>query len=100
MDAHQRKDGRLTVRQQTEDIPGHRYDPHGRQEKQSAMENGQLSAAVAAIKEKGVLSRKRIERSEIGGRGEFDHLSDEELRALVIKDHVHARSPVTQLMTV
>jgi hypothetical protein len=30
------------------------------------MEKGQLSAAVAAIKEKGVLSGKRIERSEVG----------------------------------
>jgi hypothetical protein len=30
------------------------------------------SAAVAAIKEKGVLSGKRIERSERGEPGEFD----------------------------
>jgi hypothetical protein len=35
---------------------------------------GQLSAAVAAIKEKGVLTGKRIERSEIGTPCEFDHL--------------------------
>jgi hypothetical protein len=30
------------------------------------METGQLSAAVSALKEKGVLSGKRVERSEIG----------------------------------
>ena len=42
------------------------------------MENGQLNAAVAAIKEKGVLSSTRIERSEIGAPGEFDALTDDE----------------------
>jgi hypothetical protein len=48
------------------------------------MQSGQLSAAVAAIKEKGVLTGKRIERSEVGGPGEFDALTDDELeRALV-----------------
>ena len=36
-----------------------------------AMQSGQLSAAVSALKEKGVLSGKRIERSEIGAPGEF-----------------------------
>jgi len=45
---------------------------------------GQLGAAVAAIKEKGVLSGKRIERSEVGSPGEVDHLTDDELeRALI-----------------
>src|SRR6516165_3907624 len=43
-----------------------------------AMGSGQLTAAVAAIKEKGVLSGKRVERSEVGLPGEFDHMSDEE----------------------
>jgi hypothetical protein len=33
---------------------------------------GQLSAAIAAIKEKGVLTGKRIERGEVGGPGEFE----------------------------
>jgi hypothetical protein len=33
---------------------------------------GQLSAAIAAIKEKGVLTGKRIERREVGGPGEFE----------------------------
>jgi len=51
-----------------------------------AMESGQLNAAVAAIKEKGVLSGKRVERSEVGGPGQFDHLSDEELRAEIVRE--------------
>jgi hypothetical protein len=38
------------------------------------IENRRLSAAVAAIKEKGVLSGQRIERREIGAPGEFDAL--------------------------
>lgn len=50
-----------------------------------AMESGQLSAAVTAIKEKGVLSGKRVERSEIGAPGEFDHMSDDELRRDLIE---------------
>jgi hypothetical protein len=42
------------------------------------------SAAVAAIKEKGVLSGQRIERREIGAPGEFEALTNDELeRALV-----------------
>ncbi|HEY7243379.1 MAG TPA: hypothetical protein VH678_05790 [Xanthobacteraceae bacterium] len=40
----------------------------------AAMEAGQHSAAIAAIKEIGVLSGKRIERSERGQPGEFDWL--------------------------
>lgn len=51
----------------------------------AAMESGQHSAAIAAIKEIGVLSGKRIERSERGAPGEFDwldKLSVEELRLL------------------
>jgi hypothetical protein len=48
-----------------------------------ALENGQLSNAVAAIKEKIILPGKRIERSEVGGPGEFESLTDDELeRAL------------------
>jgi hypothetical protein len=35
-----------------------------------AIESGQLSALVSALKEKGVLSGKRIERAEIGAPGE------------------------------
>jgi hypothetical protein len=51
-----------------------------------AMQSGQLSAAVSALKEKGVLSGKRVERREVGGPGEFDHLSDEELRAEIQRE--------------
>jgi phage terminase small subunit len=50
----------------------------------AAMRSGQISAAVAAIKEKGVLSGKRIERAEIGAPGEFETMTDDELeRALM-----------------
>jgi phage terminase small subunit len=47
--------------------------------RERGMANGQLSAAVAAIKEKGILSGKRIERAEVGAPGEFDALTDDEL---------------------
>jgi hypothetical protein len=53
-----------------------------------AMETNQLSAANTAIKELGVLSGQRIERSEIGGPGEFDHLTDEELERELIERFV------------
>ena len=49
-----------------------------------AMDRGQCGAANGAIKEKGVLSGVRIERSEVGLPGEFDHMSDEELRQSII----------------
>jgi phage terminase small subunit len=52
---------------------------------QRAYETGQYSAANGAIKEMGVLSGVRIERAEIGGPGEFDHLSDDELWRLVVE---------------
>jgi hypothetical protein len=51
----------------------------------AALEAGQLSAAVAATKEIGVLAGIRIERSERGAPGEFDwveKLSIAELQAL------------------
>jgi phage terminase small subunit len=44
-----------------------------------AMENRQLSAAIAAIKEIGVLTGLRIERRERGGPGEFAEVSTEQL---------------------
>ncbi len=49
-----------------------------------AMAINQPAAAIAAIKEKGVLSGKRVERSEQGLPGEFaelDGMSTDELRA-------------------
>jgi hypothetical protein len=48
-----------------------------------AMAAGQFNAAISALKELGVLSGKRVERSERGEPGEFDHMSDEELREAV-----------------
>ena len=51
------------------------------QARAQAMENGHESAAVSATKEKSILAGHRVERAQIGGPGEFDHLSDEELLA-------------------
>jgi hypothetical protein len=42
-----------------------------------AMESGQLSAGVPAIREKGI--GKRVERAELGAPGEFEALSDDDL---------------------
>jgi hypothetical protein len=46
---------------------------------QRAMEINQLSAANTAIKGKGILTGKWVERAEVGSPGEYDALSDEEL---------------------
>jgi hypothetical protein len=48
-----------------------------------AMAAGQFNAACSALKELGVLSGKRVERSERGEPGEFERMSDEELREAV-----------------
>jgi hypothetical protein len=48
-----------------------------------AMLAGQFNAAISALKELGVLSGKRIERGERGEPGEFDRMSDGELRQAV-----------------
>jgi len=48
-----------------------------------AVSDSQYAAAIAAIKEKGVLSGKRIERSEHGEPGEFERMSDDELKAAI-----------------
>jgi hypothetical protein len=50
-----------------------------------AMASGQLGAALNALKELGILSGKRIERAERGELGEFDRMSDEELRREVLE---------------
>ena len=50
------------------------------------MKAGQYSAAVAAIKEKGVLSGKRVERRESGAPGDFEWIentSAEELERFI-----------------
>jgi hypothetical protein len=49
------------------------------------LESKQLNAANAAIKEKSILSGHRIERSEIGQPGEFENLSDDELKHLLLE---------------
>jgi phage terminase small subunit len=46
----------------------------------AAMEAGQYAAAISAIKEKGILSGKRIERAERGSPGDFERMTDDELR--------------------
>jgi hypothetical protein len=52
---------------------------------QRAMEIDQLSAANTAIKGKGILSGKWVERAEIGAPGEYDALSDDELERQIME---------------
>jgi hypothetical protein len=57
--------------------------------RKEAMKSGQYSAAVSAIREKGVLSGRRLERSERGMPGEFadlDNMSADELRAALERE--------------
>jgi phage terminase small subunit len=51
----------------------------------AAMESKQLSAAVGANKEISILAGIRVERSEIGSPGEFDALSDDELKHMLLE---------------
>jgi hypothetical protein len=44
-----------------------------------ALESGQLSAGVSAVKEISVLTGHRVERREVGAPGEFENMTDEEL---------------------
>lgn len=44
--------------------------------RQLAIADGQYNAAVSAIREMGVLSGKRVERTETGGPGDFARLDD------------------------
>ena len=59
--------------------------------RQLAMKLGQSAAAIAAVKEKGVLSGKRIERKESGEPGEFDRLDTASLRAAIAERLAVAR---------
>lgn len=52
-----------------------------------AVKDGQYSAAIAAVKEKGVLSGERVERTEFGRPGEFADMSDKELRQALIEEN-------------
>jgi hypothetical protein len=49
--------------------------------RQLAMTKGQASAAVQATMGKAKLAGLIVDRREVGGAGEFDHLTDEELVA-------------------
>jgi hypothetical protein len=49
---------------------------------------GQYGPAATLLKELGVLSGKRVERSERGEPGEFERMSDEELRAAVTEQAI------------
>jgi hypothetical protein len=51
----------------------------------AAYEHKQYGAAVTALREKAVLSGHRIERSEVGGPGEFEAIQDDELERLLVQ---------------
>jgi hypothetical protein len=53
--------------------------------REQGMKSGQLSAASTAIREISILTDHRIERSEIGSPGEFDHLTDDELERVLVQ---------------
>jgi hypothetical protein len=50
-----------------------------------AMETNQLSAANTAIKGKGILSGKWIERTEVGTPGEYETMTDDELERQIME---------------
>jgi hypothetical protein len=50
-----------------------------------AMDSHQHAVANTAIKEKGVLSGVRIEKSEVGAPGEFDHIQDDDVERRLIE---------------
>jgi hypothetical protein len=52
---------------------------------QRAMEIGQLSAANTAIKGKGILTGKWVERAEVGSPGEYDALNDDDLERQIME---------------
>lgn len=54
--------------------------------RERALTEKQLSAAVGAIKEMGILTGLRIDRREIGKPGEFDRLTDDELRHFIASE--------------
>ena len=50
-----------------------------------AMRSHQYNAANGAIKNKSVLTGVWVERAEIGGPGDFDHLTDDDLERLLVE---------------
>jgi phage terminase small subunit len=61
-----------------------------KQARRGAMEAGQYAAAVTAVKEKGVLSGKRVERRESGSPGEFADL--ENMTAAQLADFIRKQA--------
>lgn len=55
--------------------------------RRNATSDKQHSAAVAAIKEIGILTGLRIDRREVGAPGEFERLSDEELKHFIASEN-------------
>jgi phage terminase small subunit len=56
--------------------------------RKEALAARQFSAAIAAVREKGVLSGKRVERSERGVSGEYadlENMTADELRAVLVE---------------
>lgn len=52
-----------------------------------AIKESQISAGVAAVKEIGILTGLRIDRREVGAPGEFERLSDDELKHFIASEN-------------
>jgi hypothetical protein len=64
--------------------------------RQLALKGGALRTALAAVQEKGVLSGKRVERSEAGQPGEFDDIEmmgADELRRFIADTAERVKAP-------
>jgi hypothetical protein len=53
-----------------------------------AKETRQLSAGVNAVKEMSILSGHRVEKSEIGAPGEFESMTNDELRRVLVEKFI------------
>jgi hypothetical protein len=62
----------------------------------AAMASGQYAAAVSAVREKGVFSGVRMERSEQGKPGEFERMSLDELREYLANELAALGVPLPQ----
>ena len=52
----------------------------------AALADKQYAAAISAIREKGVLSGKRVERAEMGGPGDFARMNEDELDGVIASE--------------
>jgi hypothetical protein len=59
--------------------------------RKAALEAGSYSAAIAAVKEKGVLSGKRVTRQETKDVDEFDHMTDAEILAYIAEQETRIK---------